>query len=561
MSETLFQQYVLIISFSLLGVLVLRRLRMATIVAYMVVGAIIGPNALGFIDDPEQFSFIAEFGVVFLLFALGLEFNPRKLIHLRGVVFGVGSFQVATCTLLFMAAVYWWGASLAAAIMIAGSLALSSTAIVTRELSNNHELHNLHGQLSIGVLLFQDLVAVVFLVLVPVLAAGGDSNLASALGGAAINAGIVITTLLVIGYWVLPVVYREVAAHNSEEIFVLTTLVIVVLAAWFSHALHLSMPLGAFIIGMMLGEGPTKYQIESDIRPFRDILLGLFFVTIGMSLDLALLSDYWLRILAFTAGLIVIKGAAVALVVRLLGYSARDAVAVGLNLAQAGEFGLALLALALANNILPPDQASFIILIAIFSMMASPFLIRHADRLGRHLFPGGNGASKKLPAQLDLNEHVIIGGYGRLGKLLLHFLEHNRVPYVVIESNIDVVDKGRREGRNIVFGDSNNLEILRRCHLDSARLVVLTFKSLEEGKQAISRIRNLNSKIPIIVRCQQHQHYEELISLGASMVIPEVLESSLLITRQVMDLLDIQQESIDAQVKDYLATVDIPSRH
>ncbi|MEX2470525.1 MAG: cation:proton antiporter [Pseudohongiellaceae bacterium] len=561
MTEAIFQQYVIIISFSLIGVLLLRRLRMATIVAYMIVGALIGPHAFGFISAPENFSFIAEFGVVFLLFALGLEFNPRKLFNMRNTVFGVGGFQVLVCSLVFFGAVYLWGAGLSAAIMIAGSLALSSTAIVTRELSNNHQLHNLHGQLSIGVLLFQDLVAVIFLVLVPVLAAGGGESLGSALGGAAINATLVIVVLLVAGYWVLPVIYREVAKAGSEEIFVLTTLVIVVLAAWFSHALHLSMPLGAFVIGMMLGEGPIKYQIESDIRPFRDILLGLFFVTIGMNLDLGMLSEYWVRILAFTAALILFKAAAAAVVVNLLGYSPRDATIVGLNLAQAGEFGLALLSLALTNNILPPDQASFIILIAIFSMMASPFLIRHADELSRRLFPGEYGDRKTLPVETELTDHVVIGGFGRLGSLLVKFLEQNQVPYVAIDSDIDVVDRQRREGKNIVFGNSNNLEIMRLCHLSTARLVVLTFKSLEEGKHAIGQIRNRNPDIPIIVRCQEHQHYEELIDLGASLVIPEVLESSLLITRQVLDLLDIEGAEIDAQVKAYLETMNIPSRH
>jgi len=560
MPEELFQQYVLIISLSLVGVLLLRRLRMATIVAYMVVGAAIGPNALGFIPAPEQFRFIAEFGVVFLLFALGLEFNPRKMLTMRGAVFGVGGFQVAVCSLIFTAAVYWWGSNLAASIMIAGSLALSSTAIVTRELSNNHELHNLHGQLSIGVLLFQDLVAVLFLVLVPVLASGEEGQLLSTLAGAGINAAIGISVLLVSGYWLLPLVYREVAKHNSDEIFVLTTLVIVMLAAWFTHALHLSMPLGAFIIGMMLGGGPTKYQIETDIRPFRDILLGLFFVTVGMNLDLALLFEYWPRIVLFTLGLIVIKLIAVTVVVRLLGYPTRDAATVGFNLAQAGEFGLALLALALTNGVVPASQGSFIILIAIFSMMASPFLIRHANYFSQKLFSEGAVNKRKLPVELRLQDHVLIGGFGRLGTLLVGFLEQNDIPYVAIDSNIDVVERCRKEGKNIVFGDSNNVEIMRHCRLSQARLVVLTFKSLEEGKQAISRIRDHHADIPIIVRCQDNRHFEELLSLGASLVIPEVLESSLLITRQVLDLLGVESYEIETQIKDYLSTLDIPSR-
>lgn len=557
MAEELFQQIVLILGFSLLGVLILRRMRMATIVAYMVVGAAIGPYALGLIPDPDQFRFIAEFGVVFLLFALGLEFNFKKMLTMRFAVFGVGGFQVLMCSALFFVAVRFWGADVGAAFMIAGSLALSSTAIVTRELSNNRQLHNLHGQLSIGVLLFQDLVAVVFLVLVPVLGNQSEQGMSAALLGAGINALIVISVLLIVGRWVLPHIYREVAKANSDEIFVLTTLVIVLLAAWFTHTLHLSMPLGAFIIGMMLGEGNCKVQIESDIRPFRDIFLGLFFVTIGMNLNLDLLIEYWPRILAFTLALLLIKTLAVSVVVRALGFSNRDALSVGINLAQAGEFGLALMTLALANGIVPADQVSFIILIAIFSMMLSPALIRRASALSNRLFASAGSDGRHFPVSIQLDSHVIIGGFGRLGSLLAGFLEQNSIDYVAIDSNIDVVDSARKAGHNIVFGDSNNLEILRHCHLDSARLVVLTFKSLEQGKSAIKRIRDRNPDIPVIVRCQDHHHYEELLSLGASHVIPEVLESSLMITRQVLALLQVDQDQVESQVRQFLDAADI----
>jgi len=552
MSETLFQEFLIILCFSLLGVLVLQRLRMAGIVAYMVVGAAIGPSALGWIAEPESFTFLAEFGVVFLLFALGLEFSLKKMLTMRYAVFGVGGVQVLVCSLVFFLAVYQWGTTFAAALMIAGSLALSSTAIVTRELVNNRQLHNLHGQLSVGVLLFQDLVAVVFLVLVPVLAGDGQQALGAALGQAAVNALIVILTLLAAGRWLLPLVFREVAKSNSDEVFLLSTLVIVLLAAWFAHALHLSMPLGAFLIGMMLGEGSWKYQIESDIRPFKDILLGLFFVTIGMNVELSLIIEYGPRLLLFTLALLLIKSSIVALVVRCLGYSWRDAASVGLNLAQAGEFGLALMTLALAAGIVPLEQASFIILIAVFTMLLSPALIRKSQQIAQRLFPQDNAGAKLPTINLHLQDHVIIGGFGRLGSLLADFLERNGVAYIATEIDIEIVDAARKEGRNIVFGDSNNIEILRHCQLNTARLVVLTFKSLEEGKAAIMHIRERNSEIPIIVRCQDHQHYAELISLGADEVFPEVLESSLMITRQVLNMLAIDQGSIEEQLNSYL---------
>jgi len=336
---------------------------------------------------------------------------------------------------------------------------------------------------------------------------------------------------------------------------VLTTLVIVLLAAWLTHTFHLSMTLGAFVTGMMLGEGPCKYQIENDIRPFRDILLGLFFVTIGMNLDLSLLVDYWPRILLFTAGLVLIKGLAVAAVVRLLGYSWRDSTTVALNLAQAGEFGLALMALALASNVIPPDQASFIIIIAIFSMIVSPFLIRHSAKISRRLFPSETESDKHLQINLHLDNHVIIGGYGRLGSMLAAVLDQFGIPYIAIDKDIEVVEKARKRGKNVVYGDSNSVEILNLCHLASARLVVLTFKSIEEGKSALSRIRQNNESVPIIVRCQSHTHYDELISLGANQVFPELLESSLLILRHVLELLNIREEEIEEQVELYVTSL------
>ncbi|MSR10555.1 MAG: sodium:proton exchanger [Gammaproteobacteria bacterium] len=551
MSQELFQQFLLILGFSLVGAVLLQRLRMATIVAYIIVGALIGPAALGLIDDPSQFSLLAEFGVVLLLFTLGLEFNFKKMLAMRFAVFGVGSMQVAVCTGVFAIAVYMWGASLPAAIIIAGTLALSSTAIVTRELLNNRQTHSQHGQLSIGVLLFQDLIAVVFLVLVPVFGQQTEVSLLANLTQAGINAAILLLLLLAAGKWLLPIIYAEVARSKSEEIFALTTLVIVLLAAWLTHSFQLSMALGGFVTGMMLGEGSFHYQIQSDIRAFRDILLGLFFVTIGMSIDLTLLFNYWPRIILFTIGLIAIKTLVVALSVRLLSYGARDAFRVGLNLAQAGEFGIALMALALVNQIVPSEQASFVTIIAILTMVASPFLIRHTETISRWLTGGDASLSAHQPGQVDLNNHVIIGGYGRLGTTLAGFLEGNAIAYIAIDTDINVVEKYRKLGKNIVYGDSHSAEILGYCNLSSARLVVLTFKSMEQGKAAIASIRPRAPDVAIIVRCLEEDGFDELISLGANLVFPELLESSLMISRQALEILHVSVEDIDVQMRKY----------
>lgn len=551
MSETIFQQFLIILSFSLLGAVFFGRLKMTTIVAYMVVGAAIGPNALGFIPEPSQFQFLAEFGVVFLLFSLGLEFSLNKMLSLRFAVFVVGGFQVAFCTALFAGAVYFWGTSIPAAILIGGALALSSTAIVTRELHNSKQLHNQHGQLSVAVLLFQDLVAVVFLVLIPVFGSSEESDLLASLGSAALNSIFLIALLLAVGKWILPLIYKEVAQQKSEEVFVLSTLVIVLMSAWITHALHLSMALGGFIIGMMMAEGPFKHQIEIDIRPFRNLLLGLFFVSIGMGLDITLLVEYFPRIVLFTLCLILVKTVVVMLVVELLGYSGQDALKVGINLSQAGEFGMALLALAMLNGILPAEQGSFIILIIIFSMLLSPALLRHSPWISHRLRFKDGGEGHKTLSHEPLVDHVVIGGFGRLGTAIAHFLESNDIKYVAIESDIDVVTQQRKSKKGVIFGDSNNVENLKRCSLSDASLVVLTFKSLEQGKATVKAIRKENQDIPIVVRCQDVQHTEELLALGADYVFPELLESSLAIVQQVLSLLSIDAKRIDAQVSAY----------
>ncbi len=553
MGEHFFESLLAIMGISLGLTVLLRRLQLPSIIAYLLAGTLIGPHVLGWIQEPGHFTFLAEFGVVFLLFSLGLEFSLPRLMALRHSVFGLGSIQVLFCTLIFGGSVWLWGTSVEAAILIAGALALSSTAIVSKELSGLHQLHRRHGQLAIGVLLFQDLAAVVFLILVPVLSGASDKSLWYALGGALAKGVMLMVILLGCGKWLLPPLYKEVSRARSEEIFVLTTLVIVMLAAWITHSFHLSMALGGFVIGMMLGESSFRHQIEADIRPFKDILLGLFFVTIGMTVDVNLMWEYWPRLILFTIGLLLIKTVLITALVKMSGNDRTTALQTGLNLAQAGEFGLALLALAVMQNVVPNDQASFIILVCIFSMVASPFLIRHSEPIAATLW-------RWLGLQTETNEdvssaqdipsggHVIIGGYGRVGQTITRLLELNQLDYIAIDQDIDLVSRERRQGTNVIYGDCSKLEILKRCHLDQAQLAILTFGSIEYAKRTIEHIRADGVNIPIIVRCQEHGDFKELIALGANYVVPEMLEASLMIASQVLNLLGINPQHIENQV-------------
>ncbi len=552
MGEHFFESLLAIMGVALATTVTLRRLRLPSIVSYLFAGALVGPGLLGWVEAPEQFRFLAEFGVVFLLFALGLEFSLPKLITLRRSVFGLGSAQVLICTAIFAIAVWIWGTSVSAAVLIAGALALSSTAIVTKELSNAYQLNKPHGQLSVSVLLFQDLAAIVFLILVPVLAGQATHSVWQTLGNAFLKTTLLLAILLSAGKWILPLFYREVSRVRSDEVFVLSTLVIVMLAAWITHSFHLSMALGGFVIGMMLSESAFRHQIEADIRPFKDLLLGLFFVTIGMNVEVHLIWEYWPRLIAFTVCLILIKTLLISILVRLSGDNRTTAFQTGLNLAQGGEFGLALLSLAVMQNVIPNDQASFIILVSIFSMLASPFLIRHSETIANLLWnflrwDQPQKTSRDEPT-IPSEQHVIIGGFGRVGKTLGRILTNNQIDYIAIDQHIDVVTQGRSTGANVIYGDCANLELLKRCHIQQAQLAILTFSSLEAAKKTIEHIRAENITTPVIVRCQELGSVDELIALGANHVIPEMLEASLLIAAQVLTLTGMNQYQIDEQI-------------
>ncbi|MGI9229197.1 MAG: cation:proton antiporter [Gammaproteobacteria bacterium] len=549
-----FEQLMVILAVSLGMAMLFRRLQLSTIVAYIVVGCLLGPHALGHIDNPGDFSLIAEFGVAFLLFSIGLEFSVARMISLRFTVFGLGGLQVSFCMLVFTLAVYLWGTTLEAAIMIAGALALSSTAIVTRELSKLQQFNSRYAQLSLGILLFQDLIAVIFLILVPVMGKDTGADYTGLLLFTLLKGLVLFVSLMAIGKWLLPRIYQEVARSQSDEIFVLSTLVIALLAAWVTHGLGLSMALGSFIVGMMLSESMFKHQINIDIRPFKDILLGLFFVTVGMNIDLSLLLEYWFRLLYLTVALIALKSFVIALSVRLGGDTALTALRSGIVLSQAGEFGLALITLAYINGTIPLDQASFVILLAVLSMLASPFLLRHSDSisgfiLGR-LDIGQKDDSNEQQIAMPESGHVIVGGFGRVGQTIAALLESNSVPYIGIDQDAALLKKCRQRGDNVVYGDCTRLDILESCHIADARLAVLTFSSVELAKQSIKQIRDRGIAVPIIVRCSEHGDFEELVSMGANWVIPEMLEASLIIATQVLTILEIDEGLINNQIAD-----------
>jgi monovalent cation:H+ antiporter-2, CPA2 family len=549
-----FEDLTTILTAALVVAVVFSRIRLPSIIAYMIAGVLIGPYVLGLVEA-KSFALVAEFGVVFLLFSLGLEFSLPRMLSLKGPVFGLGGAQVLVTTTVFACVVYGWGATIEAAIVVAGALALSSTAIVTRELAVSQQLDTRYAQLSVAVLLFQDLIAIVFLILVPVFARGEGGNVVGELGSALLRGVLLLTLLMSIGKWLLPRIYHEVSRARSDEVFLLTTLVIALLAAWLTHSVGLSMALGSFIIGMMLGEGPFRHKIDVEIRPFKDVLLGLFFVTIGMNVDLSVVTDHWLRIVLFTAVLVLTNISILAVLARRMGERHGDALKVGITLAQAGEFGLALLVVAELNGVVPIDQASFIIAIAVLSMLVSPLLIRHVHRISDWLLNYWPGASVQSPEviaapSLFINNHVIIGGFGRVGQTIAELLVTNDIPYIGIDGDAEVVRTQRLNGKNVIFGDCANSSILAQCHISSARLAILTFRSAAAARLTVQEIRSTGTGTPIIVRCYENVEFDELIALGADRVIPEMLEASLIISAQVLAYLGLEENEINRQINE-----------
>lgn len=546
-----FTEFLWIYGAALLSALLFKRVGLPSIIAYLVAGAAIGPSALGLVADPTEYSLLAEFGVVLLLFALGLEFSLPKLFAMRATVFGVGGGQVLLCMAIFGIATYVWGTTPTVSFLIAASLALSSTAIVTKELADIGQVHTDHGRLSVGVLLFQDLAAVAFLIVVPVLGAtsGSDVSLSSELWSALVKGIILVLVLLAVGRWLLPVMFSEVARAESDEIFLLSTMVVVLVAAWVTHALGLSMALGAFVIGMMLGESHFRHQINSDIRGFKDLLLGLFFVSVGMNVEVSLLVEYWPRLILFALALVAIKFASIAMLIRVAGHSKVASLRAGLNLAQAGEFGLALLTIGFAVGLIPADQASFIAIVAVMSMAVSPLLIRRADQLVAR-FDGSSGGQTEqaVSAAEELTGHVVVGGYGRVGRVLVTFLKSLDIPYVVIERNVSRVKEARQDGANVTYGDCTRLDMLKDVHMRQARLAVLTFDSLEQAEETIAHIRTVGCQVPVLVRTYDHFGLDSLVSLGANHVVPEMREGAILIAEQMSIMLDVPRDDIDKLV-------------
>ncbi len=537
-----------LLALSVLMVWLLKRIKLTPILGYLFVGILVSPYALGWFPETESIQLLAEIGVVFLLFMIGLEFSISRLIAMRNTVFGLGSVQVIISTLSGGLIAWLTGIEWQAALVVGGALALSSTAIVAKQLSDQLEMQGRHGQLAIGILLFQDLAVVPLLVVIPILAGGSEQSMLMPLLIAMAKGLLAFFIMYETGRRLLRPFYHLVASTRSAEIFTLATLLISLTAAWLTHQLDLSLALGAFLAGLMLSETEYRHQIQADIRPFRDVLMGLFFISVGAQLDVSIITEAWLWIGLLTAGLIVGKGGVILLMTRVAGYEWPVAFRTGLVLGQAGEFGFAILVVAISNHLLTLKETQPIIASIILSMLISPLLIRYNSLFTEKLFRGRYVSGTNVPpkgleeACAELTNHVIICGFGRIGQNLANILREMQINYIALDLDHSLIREAWEAGEKVYYGDSTQAEILKKADIEHASALIVTFDEARVAEQIILACRSICREVPIIVRSKDERHMDLLQEKGASNVVPESFEASMMLAIHLLKQLGISTE-------------------
>ncbi|HEX9706524.1 MAG TPA: cation:proton antiporter [Steroidobacteraceae bacterium] len=539
------EDVLLLLTATLAVVVGLRRLRLPLILAFLIVGMIVGPHALGWVAATETTGTLAEFGVVFLLFTLGLDFSLPRMLATRGEVFWLGGLQVALTTAAVAAIGWAFGLQLAVAILLGGAVAMSSTAIVLRQLTEQDELNRTHGRLAFGTLLFQDLAVVPFLALAGVLASPQDHYATPDIVLALAKAAVALVIVLAAGRWLLRPLFHEIASSGAPELFTFAVLFVAIGSAWATHAAGLTFALGAFLAGMMLAETEYRYQIEAGIRPFRDTLLGLFFVTIGMQLDVPTLFRQWPAVIALLAGLLVLKTAIIMLAARPFAGQWFKALRTGIVLSQGGEFGFALLALLLQNRLIGAEFTQPLLAAVTLSMLISPFLIRHNKLIARFLLresgplQTGLGRLEAANQALARREHVILCGYGRVGQNVGRVLEGEGFEFLAMDLDPIRVRTARAAGDAVIYGDAADEGVLKSAGLDRASAVVVTFSDPSRSMAIVQAVRRLRENLPILVRATDDTHLEALLEAGATEVVPETLEAALTLVSNTLHRLNV----------------------
>ena len=552
MFETLPLILVLLIS-SVLAVAVFRALRLPAMLAYFLVGMALGPHTFGLLPDTEATKEFAEFGIVFLMFSIGLEFSLPQLYAMRKKVLGLGGAQVFITLVIVMGIAKLAGLGWPAAFVIGSALAMSSTAIVSKILAERVDLNSRHGRLSIGVLLFQDIAVVPILVLIPALGVAG-ANLTDVLGFALLKAAAMLLFLFTVGKWLINPWFNIVAGQRSRELFVMNVLMVTLLLAFATKSAGLSYALGAFIAGMLISETKFRYQVESDISPFRDILLGLFFISVGMLLNLEQIFNQLGLVLLILVAFIIFKAAIVTLVIRLMQYETGVAIRTGLILAQAGEFSFVILALGVEQQLISGPALQLILAASLLSMVIAPFLIQYNGRIARRVVKSYSRNSGQVVQDIDevgrhLHNHVIICGYGRSGQYLGRFLQEEQIPFVALDIDPSRVLEAASAGENVMFGDAARRVVLEAAGGARAKALVISYADNRAAMKILHIVQENYPQLPVIVRTVDDSNMEALREAGATEVVPEILEGSLMLASHALMLLGVPLHRVVKRIR------------
>jgi CPA2 family monovalent cation:H+ antiporter-2 len=550
-------QILILLTASVCVVAAVRKLALPAILGYLAVGMLLGPHALALAADNETTQLLADFGVVFLVFTLGLEFSLPRLVAMRWEVLGVGGAQVLITTGIIAAgAVMLFDVAPAVAVVVGGALAMSSTAIIIAQLTEQSENNRTHGRLAVAICLFQDLSFPLLLALVSALSNGGRAADASHILSAIGIAAAALLLVLAAGRWLLRPLFLLIASVRSAELFSLAVLLAVLASAWATHAAGLSLALGAFLAGMMLAETEFRHQIEATIRSYREVLLGLFFITVGMLLDVGLLLRDLPVVTAILVGMLLLKAAVVAVVAEPATKSWFKSLRSGVVVAQGGEFGFALLILLLRRELLDPSVVQPLLAATVLSMVLSPLIIRHNRRITRVILrESGNPQTEamrheRITLAAAEREHVVICGFGRVGQNIARVLEQTGFEYIALDVDPYRIRTGRQVGDPVVYGDAGQVKVLENVGVAHASVVVITFANPDVALRILRSVRELRTDVPILVRTQDDTKLEELQAAGATEVVPETLEASLMLLSHLLLLMKLPVGRVIRTVND-----------
>jgi CPA2 family monovalent cation:H+ antiporter-2 len=534
------------------GVVIFRYFGLPPILGYLAIGVLIGPHALGLANDSATVKYLAEFGVVFLMFSIGLEFNLHKLRAMRTIVFGLGGSQVILTILLAVPAsmmMNWiYPVSWQAAIALGGALAMSSTAIVTKLIADRSEIETEHGRNIIGILLFQDLAVVFLLILIPSLGKN-PGDLFFALTAASIKITVALVLIFVIGQTLMSRWFSLVAKLRSQELFMLNLLLIVLGMSALTEHFGLSLALGAFLAGMLIAETPYRHQVEEDVKPFRDVLLGLFFITIGMLLDFEVIYQQWMLVLILLIGPLIFKFGLIALLSRAFGSSPGISIRTGLCLAQAGEFGFVLLNQIDGLNLIDPALSQAVLAAMLLSMFGAPFLIQYSDRIALRFSSNewllqSLALTRVAAKSVRTENHVVICGFGRSGQSLARMLDQEKIPYIALDMDPDRVKEAAAAGDNVVYGDASRENYLVAAGLARAKAVVITYADTPASFKVLHQVEHLRPGMTVLVRTKDDADLAKLQAAGATEVVPELIEGSLMMASHVLLMMGVPMRKV-----------------